>query len=606
MRLLQGMKAQIPPLVREIWGKQSEILLSKLREQQVMTGRLIRGWQDAEHRLIAVANSLTTLKAGQKLVSVGIPLAAAHLMHPDASAQCYHAAMPGRRSHPAASLDLSLGQLHDVLIRLARALTQELSIALRGAFLFFLFLPVILTSPASALSEQHRSAWIRLGLWTLERAGPAFIKWGQWAATRRDLFPGDVCDSLTQLQTKAPAHGFAHTRSEVEAAFGCPVEQLFAEFDLAPVASGSIAQVHKAVLTEEGARRAQSGGPVRGGLLPLPARRRAAASFALGTPVAVKVRHPGVDTVLEKDVVLMQRLALLASKVPGLGGPQIKESVMQFGAPLREQLDLTAEAASLARFGNNFKWWRGVQFPLPAAAPLVAPGVLVESFEEGVHVSSFMQDPDIKHGKTLAGLGLGCYLKMLLKDNFIHADMHPGNILVRLEAPTPGSWTAALANTLGLDLRLPRLVLLDVGMTAHLSSADQNHLMSFFGGLASMDGGAVADAIMRFSEAALPNPAAFRADMAGLFEGLDPEHLRLNTQDVMADMMDSVRKHGVHLRGAVTTVIVTSMVLEGWSTKLDPDIRILETVRGLLPEAKWQRAALTADRIMRRPALAMA
>jgi len=81
----------------------------------------------------------------------------------------------------------------------------------------------------------------------------AFIQWGQWAATRPDLFPGDLCAELARLHTGAPRHGFAHTRAAVEGAFRRPLAELFDEFDAAPVASGSIAQVHRAVLSARGA-----------------------------------------------------------------------------------------------------------------------------------------------------------------------------------------------------------------------------------------------------------------------------------------------------------------------------------------------------------------
>ena len=85
------------------------------------------------------------------------------------------------------------------------------------------------------------------------RARQAFIKWGQWGATRPDLFPADLCAVLARLHTSAPAHAFAHTRAAVEGAFRRPLEELFDEFDAAPVASGSIAQVHRAVLSARGA-----------------------------------------------------------------------------------------------------------------------------------------------------------------------------------------------------------------------------------------------------------------------------------------------------------------------------------------------------------------
>ncbi len=74
-------------------------------------------------------------------------------------------------------------------------------------------------------------------------AGPAFIKWGQWAATRHDMFPPDLCLELEQLHTQAPAHGWDYTRKAVAAAFGLSVEELFDEVEAKPLASGSIGQV---------------------------------------------------------------------------------------------------------------------------------------------------------------------------------------------------------------------------------------------------------------------------------------------------------------------------------------------------------------------------
>lgn len=130
--------------------------------------------------------------------------------------------------------------------RIAAALAEEVALALRGLYLFLLFLPAVLTSPVLALAgrqSERRAAWLELMRWTLERAGPAFIKWGQWAATRPDMFPADVCAQLALLQTCAPTHGFDHTRGALEAAFGQRLEALFDSFEEEPVASGSIAQV---------------------------------------------------------------------------------------------------------------------------------------------------------------------------------------------------------------------------------------------------------------------------------------------------------------------------------------------------------------------------
>ena len=82
----------------------------------------------------------------------------------------------------------------------------------------------------------------------LEKLGASFIKWGQWAATCPDLFPGDLCNELTKLQTKATTHKFSYTRQTIENAFGCRLDKIFEDFEEEPVALGSIAQVHKATL----------------------------------------------------------------------------------------------------------------------------------------------------------------------------------------------------------------------------------------------------------------------------------------------------------------------------------------------------------------------
>lgn len=173
---------------------------------------------------------------------MGVPLAAAQLWPRPAYA--YHApALAERRGDRGLGGDLTLGQLLAAAARVAAALREELAIAMRGLFLFCLFLPAVVTAPACLLSDAHRQRWLDLVRWTLEQAGPAFIKWGQWAATRPDLFPQDACAALAALQTEAPTHAYAHTVAAVESSLGARLPELFSSFETEPVASGSIAQV---------------------------------------------------------------------------------------------------------------------------------------------------------------------------------------------------------------------------------------------------------------------------------------------------------------------------------------------------------------------------
>ncbi len=289
------------------------------------------------------------------------------LGYPDAAgAQCAKRPGPSHASDDASSRPGLLSALlsHLQLSSLLSSAAQELLLALRALYLCALFTPAVLGAPIVALLGLGREQWLSVVQWTLEHAGPAFIKWGQWASTRPDLFPEDLCLRLEQLQSAAPAHPAAQTVTAVERAFNSPISQLFEHFEMQPVASGSVAQIHVARLSARGAEL------VGGGLQP-------------GTRVAIKVRHPGVSDIMHRDFILMQRAARLCSALPALSELRLEESIRQFGGPLKEQLDLSVEAAHLQRFNANFRSWRSsVAFPVPLY-PLVTPDVLVESFEEG-------------------------------------------------------------------------------------------------------------------------------------------------------------------------------------------------------------------------------
>ena len=149
-------------------------------------------------------------------------------------------------------------------------------------------------------------------------AGPAFIKWAQWSSSRPDLFPPDLCSRFERLQSSAPSHPGQLSVEVVQAAFEHLERQpLFESFELQPVASGSIAQVHRARLSPYGA---------------------AVTGSRPGQVVAVKVRHPGVTHIMQRDFVLMQRAAKLCGLLPGLSDLRLDESIRQFGGPLKEQV----------------------------------------------------------------------------------------------------------------------------------------------------------------------------------------------------------------------------------------------------------------------------
>ena len=297
----------------------------------------------------------------------------------------------------------------------------------RGLALLLIFLPVLLSAPLAWLIRPFRTAiWFKLVKASLASAGTAFIKWGQWASVRPDMFPEALCGALAELHSQAPEHSFEHSRKEVEASFGTSLEEVFDGFEQKPVASGSIAQVHRATLE--------------------------------GRPVAVKVRHPHVVRRIVTDFTLMRMLADLSGfLLPGLN---LKQSVEQFSGTMVAQTRLDIEGEHLERFCWNFgtRAWRDCAFPKVLRPKRVAPtrAVLVETFEPGELVSKYTVEKTLglESGQQLpedlahfiVSRGEDTYLKMLLVDNLMHADLHPGNILLDTGKAARGAsccWTLA-------------------------------------------------------------------------------------------------------------------------------------------------------------------
>ena len=154
--------------------------------------------------------------------------------------------------------------------------------------------------------------------------------------------------------------------------------------------------------------------------------------------VAVKIRHPGVVDALTRDFEILQWMASLSKSIKWLEPLQLENTIQQFGVHMLQQVDFRHEADNLDKFRKSFLLMPAVSFPTPIPG-LATEEILVETYEEGVSIASYLLSPEAaaealgnEQNKTLAGLGVKTLFKMLIDDNFLHADLHPGNILVRL------------------------------------------------------------------------------------------------------------------------------------------------------------------------------
>lgn len=277
-----------------------------------------------------------------------------------------------------------------------------LQLSLRAAKLSFHFAPVLSTAWLALLSNKFRcGVWYKWVAHCLAHSGAAFIKWGQWAATRSDMFPLALCDALSDLHNDAPAHPWDFTQAQVEASLDIPpgsLFQVFKSFDKQPLASGSIAQVHKAELHN-------------------------------GETVAAKVRHPRVSELIDMDFRLMAMAASAVGWHPAF--KCVKDSVYQFSHTMAAQAHLNVEAHHLEVLNHNFRNWDSVGFPRPFYA---SSSVILETFEKGRIVTGLLDEFDeeakkmdmkgsdiipIDEAKFLVTTGVSLYLKMLLLDNLM-------------------------------------------------------------------------------------------------------------------------------------------------------------------------------------------
>ncbi|CAI9263812.1 unnamed protein product [Lactuca saligna] len=416
---------------------------------------------------------------------------------------------------------------HALLVSSILSIFECFILLIRALYLAILFSPTITTAPfAEYFGDSSRKKWLKLVRRTLEIAGPAFIKWGQWAATRPDLFPRDICTELSKLHTQAPEHSYAYTKKTIEKAFGRKIHEIFDDFEEIPVASGSIAQIHRAKL------KLKSHGKKT--VKPL--------------VVAVKVRHPGVGESIRRDFEIINVVARISGFLPTLKWLRLKD----------------------------------VSFPKPVY-PLVHPAVLVETFEQGESVAFYVDELQghERLKSSLAHIGTHALLKMLLVDNFIHADMHPGNILVRNKSSRKGIFKSK-----------PHVVFLDVGMTAELSGSDRVNLLEFFKAVARRDGDTAAKSMLRLSKQQnCPNPQAFIKEVKESFDFWGTEEGDIvHPADCMHQLLEQVRRHRVNVDGNVCTVMVTTLVLEGWQRKLDPDYDVMHTLQTLLLKEDWAKS----------------
>jgi len=367
----------------------------------------------------------------------------------------------------------------------------------------------------------------------LETLGPIFVKFGQVLSTRRDLIPQDIADELARLQDQVPPFPGTDALRILHEVYDKPVAQVFAHFDIEPVASASVAQVHFAVLDD-------------------------------GREVAVKVLRPGISAIIAKDVALLDAGAALVELL-WADGKRLKprEVVAEFARHLEDELDLMREAANAHQLRRNF-----LDSPLLAVPEVhwdyCSTRVMVMQRMHGTPVSAVAdlraQGVDIP---KLARAGVEIFFTQVFRDGFFHADMHPGNILV---APD-GQYVA-----------------LDFGIMGTLTDVDKHYLARNFIAFFRRDYRRVAEVHVESGWA----PPGTRVDefetaIRAVCEPIFDKPLKeISFGKVLLRLFQTSRRFNIEIQPQLVLLQKTLLNVEGLGRDLDPNLDLWSTAKPFL------------------------
>jgi ubiquinone biosynthesis protein len=413
--------------------------------------------------------------------------------------------------------------------------------------------PFRLNTEPTITGSAERTKQARALRGALEAAGGAFVKLGQVLSTRSDLIPAEFLAELAHLQQRVPPANWNEIRTLIEAELGGTLKSFFTTFDEIPLAAASIGQVHRATLTT-------------------------------GQTVAVKVQRPGIIPRVERDLDITLRLATQLERTTSWGKDLgVRNLAANFASSLRDELDYRVEASNMAAMAiTQAKHPREDRVGIPEHYNhLCTSKVLVLELIEGDTLSDpkALQTHSPAKRAEQANRLLRSTLTQILDDGVFHADLHPGNIILRTDG---------------------EIVLLDFGSVGRLDSQLRNQigevLLAFYRG----DAGAFTDALLGFVE--LPDEideTALRRQI-GVFVATKLGPGASIDVTVFTEMVRMLTENHIAVPSELASAFRAVATLEGTLRHLSPDFDMLtqasdyaseRITHGLAPKAVFTSMA---------------
>lgn len=385
--------------------------------------------------------------------------------------------------------------------------------------------------------QEKQAVWLKEKLIKL---GPTFIKIGQSMGTRADLLPLPFVKELGMLVDQVPPFPNDVAFAIIEKELGKKINEVYAEFELEPVAAASLGQVYRARLHS-------------------------------GEEVAVKVQRPNLDATIKGDIIILKKVANFAERFPQLSeNADWPGMLREFDVTVHEEMDYAAEGRNADRFRESFKNWTNIHVPT-IYWNASTKKVLTMEFIHGTKVTDLEEQKkrDIDPAKVNRLL-IKTYLKQLLEDGFFHADPHPGNLLVMPDG---------------------RLAFFDFGMVGRITPQLQAKMIDAFFHVVDKDPAGIAQDLIELD---FLKPGTSHESIKPVVERMFQFHFNLKLKDVnfkelTYDLADVMYDYPFRLPSNFTYIMRALMTLEGIGIITDPEFNFFETAKPYAKEFMLRR-----------------
>jgi predicted unusual protein kinase regulating ubiquinone biosynthesis (AarF/ABC1/UbiB family) len=404
-------------------------------------------------------------------------------------------------------------------------------------FLYFLRWWFIGNEASKEVTQEKQSIWLKEKLIEL---GPTFIKIGQSLGTRADLLPLSFVKALGELQDNVPKFPNEIAFARIEKELGRKINEVYAEFDIEPIAAASLGQVYRAKLFT-------------------------------GEEVAVKVQRPNLPAIIKGDIEILRKVAKFAERFPALNeNADWAGMLREFDETVHEEMDYSAEGKNADTFRENFKDWSNIH----------VPKIYWNATSEKVLTMEFIHGDKVIELEKLNNRGISpekvnrllikTYLKQLLEDGFFHADPHPGNLLVMPDG---------------------RLAFFDFGMVGRITPKLQAKMIDAFFHVVAKDAPGIAQDLIDLD---FLKPGADESKIKEVVIKMFDLHLNLKLKDVKFkeltyDLADVMYDYPFRLPSNFTYIMRALMTLEGIGIITDPEFNFFETAKPYAKEFMLRR-----------------